>query len=518
MASSNALFKSHEDYRRNKELEEARKAGLAPAAVDEEGKEINPHIPQYMSSAPWYLNDNRPSLKHQKNWKAGDKGAGRHYDRGVKVFQANKFRKGACENCGAMSHKTKDCMERPRSKGARWTGKHIAADEKVEDIELDDFDAKRDRWSGYDSAQYSRVIDMYEMVDQQKREMKKKAELEKRFKQNGDKADGAADGYGKVEKRVRTTGGGATGSVRNLRIREDTAKYLLNLDPSSAHYDPKSRSMREDPQPHKAKKAFAGDNFVRKNGDYSAWESLTQHQLAAIDHGANMHMQAAPSQAEILFQNFKKKKGALQVKNKEDVMERYGNVAEKPSEDALLLGQTESYVEYDAHGRVIRGKEVKARSRYEEDVMVNNHTAVWGSWWQSGQWGYACCHQTTKNSYCTGEAGQLAQQAQAEQMQANVERKAQEDAEKAENTLLEVRISALDEEKLKEALKKQKEFEAQAVETNERKRKYNSFKDDGAAPTEEEMEAYRMSKRRDDDPLADIEAAKAAKASGYSLV
>ena len=33
-----------------------------------------------------------------------------------------------------------------------------------------------------------------------------------------------------------------------------------------------------------------------------------------------------------------------------------------------------------------------------------------------------------------------------------------------------------------------------------------------------QMEAYRMSKRRDDDPLADIEAAKAAKASGYDLV
>ncbi len=40
---------------------------------------------------------------------------------------------------------------------------------------------------------------------------------------------------------MRTTAGGSTGSVRNLRIREDIAKYLLNLDPNSAHYDPKSR-------------------------------------------------------------------------------------------------------------------------------------------------------------------------------------------------------------------------------------------------------------------------------------
>jgi len=52
---------------------------------------------------------------------------------------------------------------------------------------------------------------------------------------------------------VRTTGGGASGTVRNLRIREDTPKYLLNLDPNSAHYDPKSRSMREDPNPDKAR-------------------------------------------------------------------------------------------------------------------------------------------------------------------------------------------------------------------------------------------------------------------------
>ena len=58
-----------------------------------------------------------------------------------------------------MSHTTKDCMERPRAKGAKWTGKRIAADEKVEHIELTTFEAKRDRWNGYDTAEHSRIVD-----------------------------------------------------------------------------------------------------------------------------------------------------------------------------------------------------------------------------------------------------------------------------------------------------------------------------------------------------------------------
>ena len=31
--------------------------------------------------------------------------------------------------------------------------------------------------------------------------------------------------------------------------------------------------------------------------------------------------------------------------------------------------------------------------------------SVWGSYWQEGKWGYACCHSFIRNSYCTGDAG-----------------------------------------------------------------------------------------------------------------
>ena len=41
-----------DDLKKQKLLDEARKAGKAPALLDEEGHTINPHIPEYIVKAP----------------------------------------------------------------------------------------------------------------------------------------------------------------------------------------------------------------------------------------------------------------------------------------------------------------------------------------------------------------------------------------------------------------------------------------------------------------------------------
>ena len=532
-----------------------------------------------------------PGLKHQKAWKESDGDGkdskdGNWYKRGVKTFQANKFRKGACENCGAMTHKKKDCVERPRKVGAAKTNEKIAADEYVQkDVTLG-FEQKRDRYNGFDASDYSRVVDKFERAEKLKEEAAKKKELEKTFagghgekeKNDDDDSDSSdsdsekaadkdASGFMKVNKRVATAGGGASGTVKNLRIREDTAKYLRNLDLQSAYYDPKTRSMRENPTPNENPsddfvrggggshmQQFMGDNVNRGTGDAVGFERLMGHSTEAFDKGAEIHPQAGPSAAELLYKQFREKKGKLTKDTKSSILDKYGDASlQEKAPEGFLLGQTESYSEYDQSGRLLRGAEIVAqKSRYDEDVYDQNHTRVWGSFWKGGFWGYACCRSHQKGSYCTGERGIAASLAANDLMKNNLEsRMAQKEAEKKEiekNELLGLGTSKssgmknpfgegaskwgdkeetvgdveLDPKKLLDALRKEDERLKGDEDENEKfendkksknKRGYNVLVDE-KEPTEEEMEAFRMKRKREEDPMA----AKDAGTSGYDLV
>ncbi|CAG8637003.1 10711_t:CDS:2, partial [Racocetra fulgida] len=356
-SSTNKL--SREDYRRQKDLEAARKAGTAPAEQDEEGKDINPHIPQYIAKAPWYLDTGRPTLKHQRILATEEeekKDNNQWYARGLRAGPAaTKFRKGACENCGAMTHKTKECMDRPRKTGAKWTGQDIKPDEIIQEIDLD-YDAKRDRWNGYDPSEHSKIYEEYEKIEDARRKMKAN-ELDKQSTTELVKKT--------VNTKTRTT-------IRNLRIREDTAKYLRNLDINSAYYDPKTRSMRDNPNKDIGADDtfYAGDNFVRYTGDAPKMANLQLFAWQAYEKGTDVHLQANPTQGELLHREYLQKKEKLKDTSKDSILAKYGgedHLNAPPKE--LLLAQTEQYVEYSRTGRIIKGQErAKAKSKYEEDA------------------------------------------------------------------------------------------------------------------------------------------------------
>ncbi|KAH8929321.1 hypothetical protein BT69DRAFT_1311224 [Atractiella rhizophila] len=574
-SSSSAVGKlSKEEWRRRQDLDAARKAGTAPAEVDEEGKAINPHIPQFMASAPWYMDTGRPSLKHQKAPLYNDdpEKMKERFTRGFQGPQAKKYRKGACTNCGAMTHTAKDCVERPRKAGAKWTNKDISRDELVHDANArlnfqpgrGDWDAKRDRWDGYDpGVEYHKTVEEYEKLDEARRKLreeeidrgavpssekglekvaKAKKGRKKRKRREGEDSDDSfgtdseeeeggqegdddelkyadeADAAGqRMDTKTRVT-------VRNLRIREDTAKYLVNLDIDSAYYDPKSRSMREAPDknvnPEDA--VFAGDMFERSSGEAKNVQALQLFAWQSEARGNNVHVNANPTQAQLLHNKFMEKKEELKETGRRSILDKYGGeeyLEKVPKE--LLAGQREDYVEYSRTGEVVRGLEkVKMRSKYDEDVYHNNHTSVWGSWYSvnASSWGYACCHSTTKNSYCVGraaieasereatdnlralvEAAKAKKAAEATSEKDEKEKRGKKGKRKASETDLDQ--EGLSKKKLAKAMKEEKERQKLDV-SDERSLKYGGVQESGKGVTEEEMEAYKRMRSNYEDPMA----------------
>ncbi|KAJ2591489.1 mRNA splicing protein [Coemansia sp. RSA 1797] len=402
---------SREDYKKQKELEAARMAGTAPPERDADGNEINPHIPEFMSKAPWYLDTGKLGLQHQRKAKPSTTTSineSKWYTRGSRIGSApKKYRRGACENCGAMSHKTKDCMERPRKTGAKWTGRDMMADERVESVSLS-YDAKRDMWNGYDATQHKTLMSDWELVEEARRK-RKASELDKSKEKdlsdvnaNSIEAQFASSDEDDEDDDANVK---SKSTVRNLRIREDTAKYLRNLDPDSAYYDPKTRSMRENPYAGKdpSQLAYAGDNFIRYSGDA---RDILKREVFAWEAGergnSSAHLQANPTQTALMYKEYKGKTSDIKSTRQQEILQKYGGEEHLQAPPRELLHQEEAYVEYSRTGEVVKGAEPKAQTRYKEDVYAMNHSSVFGSWWSDGKWGYKCCKQTMKNSYCTG--------------------------------------------------------------------------------------------------------------------
>lgn len=442
-------------------------------------KEENIYIPSFISKRPFYAReegedeDSNDYLRHQRREDKSEKS--QWYDRGRKAGPAaTKYRKGACENCGAMTHKAKDCLSRPRAKGAKWTGRDIQADEVVQDINLG-WDAKRDRWNGYDTKEYRHVVEDFNQME----ELRKQAQKANGDDEEGDEGDKYAE-ENDMSKHQST-------ATRQLRIREDTAKYLLNLDLDSAKYDPKTRALVDaGATSDKVSDLYAEEGFMRSSGDAGDFEKAQRYAWEAQEKAGDtsQHLQANPTAGAFLRKKEAEEAEKRRTEKEKQLLETYGGGDQKVMPSALrsmMAGESERFVEYDEAGLIKGAPRKKAKSKYAEDVLISNHKSVWGSWWSNFKWGYSCCHSFIKNSYCTGEEGKLAWE--AAERQRNGENLIEHGPEQQEP----------DQEETETAEK------AKTEDSQSKKRSREQMLN---GVSEEEMEEYRKKRTAADDPMA----------------
>ena len=369
-------------------------------------KEDNIYIPSYISKQPFYvsgLDDEDDSLQHQRR-AAAHEDENFTFERGGKKTGAarTKWVKGSCENCGAMGHKKKACLERPRKVGAKFTGKDIQADRTVRDVKLG-YEAKRDVWAAYDTAQYQEVVDEYNLVEEARRKIQG---------QLGDDKKEGEDVYEEGFKYAEESELGKDKTVKqSMRLREDTAKYLLNLDSDSAKYNPKKRALVDAGAiGDKSAQLFAEESYLRASGEAAEFEQAQRYAWEAQERTGDtaLHLQANPTAGEFLRKKENEERESKRRKRAEILAAQYGEQPSVPDALRTAITESEAFVEYDEAGLIKGAPKQAAKSKYPEDVLTNNHTSVWGSWWSDFQWGYACCHSFVKNSYCTGDTGRKA--------------------------------------------------------------------------------------------------------------
>lgn len=285
----------------------------------------NQNVPSFLSQSPWYsrtkdgfaLPQKRPKEKFDiSQW----------YSKGAKVqSNSTKFRKGSCTNCGSMSHKVKECCERPRKVGAKYSGKVAKFDEVVEKLDLD-YEAKHDRWAGYDPEMYKVVMNDYEKVQEAKKRNKIETLQENLYKgKDFDISDEEKNDEYAYSQMINNIDPRTKTITFNNRAREDRAGYLTNLDPENNNYDGKSRSLKEVQVGIDDPEQLYRDSWVKANGDMVKMAEQEAFIQKLNEKGNDLHIITNPSQAELLYKWHTETKKKLKEKVKTKLIEKYGD-------------------------------------------------------------------------------------------------------------------------------------------------------------------------------------------------
>jgi pre-mRNA-processing factor SLU7 len=257
--------------------------------------------------------------------------------------------------------------------------------------------------------------------------------------------------------------------------------------------------------------------FHRPSGDAVKFEKLQKFAWQSERAGGDIHLQANPTMGELLHKRVVEEADKKRSAERSGVLDKYGGAEYLAAPPKELLQSTEQFIVYTKLGEVINGAEAPAtKSRYAEDgkcplkitllisVYVNNHTSVYGSWFRDGRWGYVCCHQFYKNSYCTGATGVEADLTAARLAKGEIDDMPPPSLPKKQEP---IKVNG---EQIRDAIKGQTKRK-RPEDVNFQLDKRTMTAAENAMMSEEEYEDYRRNKMaRSDDPLLAMQALEGA--------
>lgn len=304
MGGSQFQKPSREQTREAKALEVARKNGSLPHEIDDDGKEVNPHIPQFISKVPWYLDTVAEESKHSKlpegneEQRASESKSLASED----IRVAERLPKRSLDNSSSNSEENKHRESKISRLGQRLQGDEVMS-----------WDGKRDRWKGYDG-DFAGVFERYHNLD--------RARLERRSD------DQAMDDRQLNEDFVESSHMFHTSthtSTRNLRIREDRARYLVNLNAPEPELHARSKTTSSEPLGNATLLSASQDGFQRASGSDEAFARASKsawQQSKKYDMPFNAH--ANPTESELSRHRLAKVRTEEDAQRKTSILARYG--------------------------------------------------------------------------------------------------------------------------------------------------------------------------------------------------
>lgn len=422
------------DYKEQKKIEYETRA---------DGKRVNPNIPHFIANAPWYSTEghgkdglqqdgggigtggdkaHKSSIKHDE-WYDRSNTVGKDSTKSTKT----KYKKGACTNCGSMSHKAKDCLERPRAVGAKFNNKNIREDETVEEVATT-WESKRDRWTGFRSEDYEQIVRESESqrakklktngqteCEDQGTEQDRRTECEKqgaaqqaqddKTECNRDQTNNPPNEDEWYEKEIKWETHQSVinpTAWKSSRDRHDKAHYLQSLT-SELGFDEETKTYKGE------KGELNARGFFERELEGHGLEHRRLRELAALaakkGHDVNLETNPTASYMKLKEQlnpestertsssnndnnnNNKQTQKVAPPKIPKSLLERYGGMAHVKSE--VPVGQ----------------QPTQQQPEPPTETPYGNHTRLWGTFVVNGRPGYACCHSDVKHSVCLGAKG-----------------------------------------------------------------------------------------------------------------